>query len=202
MNHVPELPPASAEPVPPKPHPVDIALAALSELAAGLIASGKPSRFAELQNVTGIAMTIQRLRPMGGVEDVFDDLAPGAAMGGGFIGQAIGHQRGVRFNDGADLNREIIMLAQNFLATYAEAEKKKAAEKASRPEPDVRLDEVTELSELFMLRLKLAGADQEVPREINVRIDHLLKRIGEPPPREEERTGEPMSPAAASIEIE
>lgn len=35
MNNVPELPPAATDRAPPKPHPVDIALAALSEVAAG-----------------------------------------------------------------------------------------------------------------------------------------------------------------------
>lgn len=181
MTTHPELPPSLTERVPPlKPHPIDIALAALSEVATDLLASGKPSRFAELQNVTTIAMTIQQLRPMIGVDDA--DIM-GDGVFGAPLGQPIIVNRRARppYNDGADLNREIIMLAQNFLATYMEAEKKKAAEKASRPEPDVRLDEVTEMAELFTLRLKLAGADQEVPREINVRIDHLLKRIGEPP---------------------
>jgi hypothetical protein len=174
MNTPPELPLA-------KPHPVDIALTALGEVAAELLASGKPSRFAELQNVTAIAMQIQRLRPIAGIGDVFGENGEDGE-GGHFrvvhnpIGVWQGH-RAPRFNDGADLYREIIMLAQNFLTQYAEAEKKKA----SKPDPDVRLNEVTELAELYMLRLKLAGADHDVPNEINTRIDQLLKRIGEPP---------------------
>jgi len=171
MNTPPALPPAIAGPAP-KPHPVDVALAALSELAADLLASGKPSRFAELQNVTTIAMTIQQLRPMTGVDDA--DIVRDGVFGAP-LGQPIHHRR--PYNDGADLNREIIMLAQSFLAQYAEAEKKKA----ERPDPDVRLNEVGELAELFNLRLKLALADQPVPGEITTRIDHLLKRIGEPP---------------------
>ena len=181
MNTPPELPLA-------KPHPVDIALTALGEVAAELLASGKPSRFAELQNVTAIAMQIQRLRPMAGIGDVFGENDEDGAGGVGFgvVQQPNGVWHGQRrhlhhpvapFNDGADLNREIIMLAQNFLTQYAEAEKKKA----SKPDPDVRLNEVTELAELYMLRLKLAGADHDVPNEINTRIDQLLKRIGEPP---------------------
>lgn len=172
MTTHPELPPSLTERVPPlKPHPIDIALAALSEVAADLLASGKPSRFAELQNVTTIAMTIQQLRPMTGVDnaDIMGDGVFGAPLC-----QPIHHRP---YNDGADLNREIIMLAQSFLAQYAEAEKKKA----ERPDPDVRLNEVGELAELFNLRLKLALADQPVPSEITTRIDHLLKRIGEPP---------------------
>jgi hypothetical protein len=179
MNASPALLPASTESPSPKPHPVDIALSALSEVATELLASGKASRFAELQSVTTIALQIQRLRPMAGVDEaIIDDGDENVGYRNGVMRRnPIRVQQGMQFNDGADLNREIIMLAQNFLAQYAEAEKKKA----SKPDPDVRLNEVTELAELFMLRLKLAGADESVPIEINARINQLLKRIGEPP---------------------
>jgi hypothetical protein len=150
MNVHPELPALPAGEPPGKPQPVDVALAALSEMAAELLASGRPSRFVELRNVIAIVQNVQRLRSVAGVDD--------------------------GWNDGADLSREIVMLGQNFLTQFAEVEKRKA----DRPDPDVRLAEVSELAELYMLRLKLAGADQEVPAEISYRIDHLLKKIGEP----------------------
>ena len=139
MNSHPELlsatPPLTDPASPPKPHPVDVALAALSEMSVELLASGKLSRFAELQSVTQIAMQIQRLRPMAGVEDAMGvDDENGVVYGGGIIGRiqhpiaAIRGHNVPRFNDGADLNREIIMLAQSFLTTaqsflttYAEA---------------------------------------------------------------------------------
>jgi hypothetical protein len=163
-------------PVPAKPDPVDVALVALSEVATELLAGDRPSRFAELRQVMGVAMQVQRLRSAAtvSVEDmgmVDDDEGMGV----------IRHHRNPRWNDAADLNTQVIMLAQKFLEQYAEAEKKKA----SRPDPDVRLNEVTELAELFELRLKLALADHPVPDEITYRINQLLKRIGESAPTEE-----------------
>lgn len=190
MNAPPELPPATTEPAPPpKPGPIDVAVSALSEAAAELLASARPSRFAEIQSIAVIAMQLQRMRPGIGVDDL-GDYEPGDGM------QAMParhHRRGVPvgFNDGADLNREILMLAQTFLAQYAEAEKKRA----DRPDPDVRLNEVGELAELYGLRLKLALADQDVPVEINARILYLLQRVGAPAPN----GGPPHEPAPDSL---
>jgi hypothetical protein len=171
MNVHPELPALPAGEPPGKPQPVDVALAALSEMAAELLASGRPSRFVELRNVIAIAQNVQRLRSVAGVDDVEFDGGEDNML---HVPVRARHGRG--WNDGADLSREIVMLWQNFLTQFAEVEKRKA----DRPDPDVRLAEVSELAELYMLRLKLAGADQEVPAEISYRIDHLLKKIGEP----------------------
>ena len=70
MTDVPALPPAPD--VPAKPHPVDVALAAISEVAAELLASGRPSRFVELSRVATVALQVQRIRPaaVAGVEDM------------------------------------------------------------------------------------------------------------------------------------
>lgn len=177
-DDLPQLPPATTPAPPPRPHPIDAALAALSEAVSDLLVSDRSSRFGEINSLTTIAMHLQRLRPGVGV----DDVDPREDEFGDIVAhRPVMMQRrrnpAPAFNDGADLNREIIMLAQTFLAQYVEAEKKKA----DKPDPDVRLDEVTELAELFGLRLKLAVADQDIPPEINARIAHLLTRIGEPP---------------------
>lgn len=159
-------------------HPIDRALGALDEALALLITSGKPSRFAEILRLTNLAHQLQCLRPAGGVDDVMDDDVGIYGMNGGINpavgGVAVGVPR--RFNDAVDLNREIIMVAQNFLKSYLETEKLKA----TKPAPDVRLAEVGELMELTELRLRLMKEDQPVPQQIHARIDHLLHRIGEP----------------------
>ena len=178
MNPVPQLP-APGEPT--KPHPIDVALAALGQFATELLASGKPSRFAEMQMVASIAQHIQRLRPAAGVDDV--DLNDAAFDGYDALGVMMPNpvrrrQGGIRmapaFNDTADLNTQILMMAQSFLEKYADIEKLKA-----KPGPS-RMTEVMELSELMGLRSRLREEKEDVPDELNVRIDHLVKRIGEP----------------------
>ena len=171
----PLLPPA-------KPHPVDVALAALSEVAAELLAGSRPSRFAELGTVVAVAQTVQQLRPAGlaGVEDMgLHPYEENIVINGGPVMMANPRRRGVRiggFHDAADLNTQLLMMAQSFLEKYADIEKLKAQPTKSR------LDEVTELAELFGLRMKLAlDSPDPVPEEITTRINHLLKRIGEPP---------------------
>jgi hypothetical protein len=187
MNTIPALLPMEAAgeaAPPPKLHPIDIALAALTEFAAETLVSGRPSRFAELQRVITIAAHVQALRVPTSVEDADNKMFEGGNVGGMIGGFGDGlpmpeppmHRyvhRGVRFNDGADLNREIIMVAQQYLAHTLDAEKKKTV-------PDNRLDAVAELAKLIELRAKLVLADQDVPPEIGYRIDTLLKRIGEP----------------------
>lgn len=186
---IPALPPGPTDAPPPKPHPIDVALAALSEYAAEVLTGDRPNRFAELQTIMQVSMAVQRLKPpeIAGVADMgmgeFGD--DGFGVGGvNFGAPVMAHnpihvRRGhiPRWNDGADMQTQMMMMAQNFLKEYTAIEKAKA----SKPDPDVRLNEVSELAELFMLRLKLAGADQEVPPEINYRVNALLKRIGEPP---------------------
>lgn len=173
------------EPLPapeaPKPHPVDVALAALSEHAAALLVSDRSSRFGELHTVMTVAQLVQRLRPPGGVADLGLDAgdADGEGIGGiNPIGNPVmmRRHRGY-FNDAADVNTQIIMLAQKFLDSYLEAE---AAKHAKGP-PDSRLNQVIELSDLMALRATLARDGEAVPDEITTRIGHLLKQIGEPP---------------------
>jgi hypothetical protein len=158
-----------------KPHPLDAALAALSEAAAELLAGDRPSRFGELQTLARIASAIQRLRPGIGVDDVLQEQEEEDAPWVGRFGPVIGRHRVVPFNDGVDLNREIIMVAQKFFDKYIETEQLKA----KRPSFESRLDVVTELSELMALRLRLMNENQPVHESIHARIDHLLKRIGE-----------------------
>jgi hypothetical protein len=173
MSEPHELPPATTDDAAPvRPHPVDVALAAISQMAGDLLGSDKPNRFGEIRSITSIAMQLQRMRPDVGVSEIGDheDYNDAPVM------MRRGQVHGGGFNDAADVSREILMMAQTFITQYAEAEKRKA----DKPDPDVRLNEVGELAELYMLRLKLAGADQDIPPEINYRISHLLKRIGEP----------------------
>jgi hypothetical protein len=167
-NPNPPLLPASTEP-----HPIDVALAALSQFTMDLLASGRVSRFAELQRVGNVAMQVQQLRPVAGVDDVqpFDD---GQNI---MAGQPIMMRRhaAMGFNDGADLNREVIMLAQKFFEEYTKTLSKKETKS------DSRMSEVMELSDLVGLRSRLRENKEEIPDAINTRIDHLVQRIGEPP---------------------
>jgi hypothetical protein len=146
-------------------NPIERALAALDEAVAGLAASGEPTRFAKIGVIIRAAQQLAQLRATR-VEDLgFDD---GINEGG--IGMMV-QPRPIRpFNDAVDLNREIVMLAQGFL-------KNEQQRRDSRPEPDTRFDEATELSELLNIKQKFGDV---VPKEIQTRIDHLVKRIGEP----------------------
>lgn len=47
--------------------------------------------------------------------------------------------------------------------------------------PDSRLADVSELSALYDLQIKLSAASQAVPEQVGARVEVLLKRIGEPP---------------------
>ncbi len=178
---LPPLPPLPPDPLAVREHPIDRALAALSEATVLALASSKPSRFVEAGTLTTLAHQLQQLRPANGIADLGMDDDEDGDIGMGppiMMPNRIGRMRRGRFNDGADLNREMIMMAQGFLKTYQEIEKTKA----SRPAPDVRLNEVTELAELMQLRMQLMREGADLPAEINTRIDHLLQRIGEPPP--------------------
>jgi hypothetical protein len=168
--HIPELLPVAP---PPKPHPIDLALAALSQLAAELLTGNRPSRFAELHTVSQIAVHIQRLRPDPSLGDMGLGVdAPMHAPNPGYVIQP--GRRMAAFNDGVDLNREIVMLGQSFLEKFMELEKAK-----TKP-ADSRLREVTELSELIDLRTRIDKTSASIPSAIQSRIDHLLTRIGAP----------------------
>jgi len=155
------------------PHSIDRALAALSEAISELLASGKSSRFAEIADLAKTAYRLQQRRPASGVENVHG-MADDDDEYGGLNVMPV---RRARFNDGADLNREIIMLAQGFLKSYMEIEQNKA----SKPEPDVRLNVVMEMADLIRLRTTMAKDGEPIPDPINQRIDHLLQRLGETP---------------------
>jgi hypothetical protein len=158
-------------------HPIDRALAAISEAVAELLTSGRPSRFSEIHTLTRIAFDLQRLRPASGVEGV-----PLLRDGDD---DDVGYPRPIRrFNEAFDFNREILAMAQGFLKNYLDVEKSKA----SKPAPDVRLGEAAELSQLTELRLRLMKEEQPVPEPISARIDQLLQRIGEPPHEPEPST--------------
>ena len=179
-------------------HPIDRALGALDEAVALLVTSGKRTRFAEILALSNLASQLQFLRPAAGVDDVPDAYNDGFGVGGVNVGMnmmngAVMPMRPARFNDAVDLNREMIMVAQSFLKSYLETEKIKA----SKPAPDVRLNEVGELAELMELRMKLAQDGQDVPAEIGTRIEQLLRRIGEPPHEhhEPEPRPDPVVPA-------
>lgn len=165
---------ACAVDAPVRSHPIDVAVAALGEYVADIVRSSRPSRFTEVQAVAGIAAHLQAMR----VERVADvDATRNAEM----VRQALGADMVIVGNPGgandvADLHRELLMMAQTYLTQYVEVEKKRA----ERSGTDNRLETVDELAELFTLRLKIAAADQDVPPEINFRIDTLLKRVGEP----------------------
>lgn len=150
--------------------PIDRALAAIAEAMTELLDGNKPSRFAETHELSSIARKLQNRRHATGVDDVLgeqededDDMFP-----------RIANPR--RFNDAADLSREMLMLAQGFMKEYTEIERLKIA----KPTPETRLAEVSELAGLIELRLKIILAGEPMPREIDTRIDHLLQRIGEP----------------------
>jgi hypothetical protein len=183
MNPADPLPPLPPLPSPPdsltvREHPIDRALAALSEATVLALASSKPSRFVEAGTLTTLAHQLQQLRPASGIADLgMDDDDGDIGMGPPMMMPRIGRRRGGNFHDVGDLNREMIMMAQGFLKTYQDIEKAKA----NRPVPDVRLDQVTELAELMQLRMQLMREGADLPPEINTRIDHLLQRIGEPP---------------------
>jgi hypothetical protein len=168
------LPPPAA---PAKPNPIDAALAALGEVAAELIASGRPGRFAELQRLSAVAQQVQLLRPPESlrVEDMgLDPEVDGALHGAPIMMGNPMAIRGGRWNDAADINTQMIMIAQEFLKKYADAE---LAKKAA----DSRMSAVAELETLMGLRRSLAENKEQVPEEINARVGHLLKKIGEPP---------------------
>jgi hypothetical protein len=149
--------------------PIDRALVAISDAVSDCLASGKPSRFAEITSLARIAGQLQQRQPMANVDDFVCD------NGDVGVGQ-FPLPLAPRFNDGADLTREIVMLAQNYFKSYMEAEQRKA----SKIEPDTRIDEALELTELTALRARMAKDGESVPEQINQRIDHLLQRIGEP----------------------
>jgi hypothetical protein len=158
-------------------NPLDRALAAISDAITDLLTSNQPGRFAKIATLAKTACQLQRQRPAANVDEVLaDDGGDDEVNDFGFNPrQAVMPRRG--FNDGADLTREIVMLGQNVLKSYMEAEQKKA----SQPKPDTRLNEVMELSELTLLRVRMMKDDQPVPEQIDQRVNQLLQRIGEPP---------------------
>lgn len=174
-------------------HPIDRALTALSEAVALSLAGRSPSRFAEASRLTTLAHQLQGLRPAAGVADVgLDDDDHEGNAGGPNIMMPNPLPRAYRFNDGADLQREVLMIAQGFLKQYADIEKAKAA----KPQTDSRLTEVMELTSLVELRIKIETEQdtKSVPEQIQRRIDHLLQRIGEPTHESEPSAVVPAEP--------
>jgi hypothetical protein len=164
-------------------HPIDRALSALDEAVALLVTSGKPSRFAEIRTLSSLAAKLARLRPAAGVDDVpFDEEGDGE-----FEPNRIGR---FRPNDAVDLNREIIMIAQQMVKVYADTQKPKPVEFESR------INATMELADLMRLRVQLVKEEQAVPDEVNVRIDQLLQRIGAP--IHEPEHADHVEPAAAT----
>jgi hypothetical protein len=153
----------------PRPHPVDRALSALDEAVALLVTSGRPSRFSEIHRLSRLASELARLRPAAGVDDVEPEDE----------GEMDGHPmprrlRGLpRANDAVDMQRELMMIAQQMIKVYADQQK-------TRVVPETRINQTIECGNLMRLRVQLMKEDQLVPEEINVRIDQLLKQIGAP----------------------
>jgi hypothetical protein len=145
-------------------HPIDRALAAISDAMSDVLVGGKSSRFAEVVELARIAHKLQQRRH---VTDL-DEGGIGINVAGGAVVP--------RFNDGVDISREILMLVQGFLKNYMEVEHRKV----SKPDPDTRLNEVMELAELTALRIRMLKDDEQVPDQVDQRITHLLQRIGEP----------------------
>jgi hypothetical protein len=154
-------------------HPIDRALAAISDAIADLLTSNKPSRFAEIGELARTACKLHRQRHAGSVDEVDDMAEDGDGNYGNFAPPVMMHPR--RFNDAVDLNRELVMIAQGFIKNYLEVEQRKM----SKIE-ESRLNIVTELTELTALRVRMLKDDEAIPEEINHRIDYLLQRIGEP----------------------
>src|SRR5579883_873794 len=169
-------------------HPIDRALAAIAEAVMLALASKRPSRFSEAEALSRLESRLQRLRPAKSIADVedgvkrADDDEEDMGADGEDFPNAAPYLPRRRFNDAADLNREILMLAQGFFSQYMEVERLKVA-----ATPDVRLNEVLELAALVELRLKLMKEGQPVPAEIDAREEQLRKRIGE------ERHAQPQS---------
>ena len=136
-----------------------------------MLASGKHSRFAEVQTISATALYVQQLRPAAGVADIHLPVEDDGGVIGGpvMFRNPIGVRHG-RWNDGADLNTQLLMMAQTFLDKYADIEKLKAKPTGSR------MGEVVELSELMGLRSQLRENKEDVPDAINDRIDHLVKQ--------------------------
>lgn len=151
-----------------KPHPIDVALAALSEIAADLLAGDRPSRFAEVQRVTAVALQVQRLRTATDVNGAFEALQAAAPLYDGVNYGAV-MQR-------PDLNRELVMAVQTFF------DQQQGGKTAS------------ELSDLMALRSRIRKDEGEVPEAVQARIDHLLKKMGESS-RENEPRHDPVVPA-------
>ena len=180
---------------PAKVHPIDVALAALSEAAVEILLSDKPSRFAEAQRIMSVATHVQQLRPASRVADLLDEEDHAMAFGGlaapvpPFHHQNMampGARRGgVRWNDTADLTTQLIMVLQQALE----------AQKPKTPDVESRLAVVKEMAALFELRLKLALVNEAVPQELTTRIDYLLKKTGAPPHEPEPSREHPLVPA-------
>lgn len=121
--HPPFDPPLLPPTAPAKPHPIDVALAALGEFAAELLTSNRHSRFAELQSVSVVALHVQRLRPAEGVDDVHlpdeDDVRFGDIGGPMMMANPAPRRHGaIRWNDGADFraSEEVLARRQRSLA--------------------------------------------------------------------------------------
>jgi hypothetical protein len=144
-------------------HPIDVALSALSEIAADLLAGDRPSRFAEIQRITSVALQVQRLRTPSDVHGALEALDNVPQIYGNNMNFVHGAVMPARpFNDVADINRELIMAAQSFFDQQQGGKT------------------VSELSELMALRSRIRkGGEGEVPEAIQARIDHLLKKMGE-----------------------
>jgi len=196
-------PDAATEPkAPAQEHPIDRALTALGEATAALLTSGRRSRFAEAQALASLAHKLQQLRPAAGVDDAGpdnEDEGDGNVIGEPYAVMPARRManpgRRVGYNDAVDLNREIIMIAQGFLKSYMETEKLKAG----KPLPETRITAVLELADLMRLRMQLMKEAQDVPVEINARIDQLLQRVGAPT---DEPTDEPRpDPVVSTLAI-
>jgi hypothetical protein len=101
-------------PPPPRPHPIDRALSALDEAVALLVTSGSPSRFKQIRSLSTLAAKLAHLRPAQGV----DDIDPEDEDEVDFDGIPRRGIRRPRVNDAVDMNREMLMIAQQMVNDY------------------------------------------------------------------------------------
>jgi hypothetical protein len=157
-------------------HPIDRALAAISDAMSDVLVGGKSSRFAEVVALARIAHKLQQRRHVTSLDEVNNGDVGGVDVNVAGVVDPNRILHVPRFNDGADISREILMLVQGFLKNYMEVEHRKV----SKPALDTRLNEVMELAELTALRIRMLKDDEQVPDQVDQRITHLLQRIGEP----------------------
>src|SRR5579875_970910 len=155
--------------------------------AIGCLAmSVKPSRFREIADLTTIAARLQGMlaERVDDIDPDFDELPPAEV-----------YPRRRRYaGDVADMNREILMMAQQFMGQYMEMLKPKSEERGevTITRGSSASEENYELQQMLDLRQRLREDQEEVPAAVEKRIKQLFDRI-------EERTHDASDPASDPV---